>query len=106
MSGPLLELVAARFRVLAEPMRLRIVQELRDGEKTVGELTEAVNSTQPNVSKHLKMLLDGGVLARRPVGSVVYYSISDPVVFRLCEAVCESLRERLDAQAALLRRPE
>ncbi len=103
MSPAVLELVAARFRLLSEPTRLRIVQALQGGERTVGELTAMVLSTQPNVSKHLKILLDGGILSRRPVGAVAYYSIVDPVVFRLCEAVCDSLRERAGAQVALLK---
>ena len=99
MSPEALAQVAARFKVLGEPVRLRILQGLQDGEMSVSEVTEAVESTQPNVSKHLKMLQDAGLAARRQEGNTVYYSIADETVFELCEVVCSSLRERIGAQA-------
>jgi DNA-binding transcriptional ArsR family regulator len=104
LSGDALTLVAARFRLLSEPMRLRILQELVGGEKTVGELTQAVSSTQPNVSKHLKFLQDGGVVTRRQQGNLAYYSVVDDTVFNLCDAVCQGLRSRAAAQAAIFPR--
>jgi DNA-binding transcriptional ArsR family regulator len=91
--------VAARFKVLAEPVRLRILHELQGGEMTVSQITEAVESTQPNVSRHLKMLQDAGLVARRQERNTVYCSIADETVFELCDAVCSSLRERLGTQA-------
>lgn len=94
-----LELVAARFKVLAEPLRLRIIHELQAGEMSVSEITEAVESTQPNVSKHLKMLQDAGLVARRQEGNNVYCSIADETVFELCDVVCSSLRQRLETHA-------
>lgn len=99
MSLEALQLVAARFKVLSDPMRLRILQLLEDGETSVTALAEAVESTQPNVSKHLKILQDAGLLARRQEGNTVYYSISDPTVFELCDVVCSSLQERFTAHA-------
>ncbi|MBI1765330.1 MAG: ArsR family transcriptional regulator [Acidobacteria bacterium] len=66
----------------------------------VSALTEAVESTQPNVSKHLKLMQDAGLLARRQEGNTVYYSIADPTVFDLCEVVCSSLQERFAAHAS------
>lgn len=102
MSPEALALVAARFKVLGEPLRLRIIQELQGGELSVSEITEAVESTQPNVSKHLKLLQDAGLVARRQEGNVVYCSIADRTVFELCDAVCSSLRVRLEAQAGAL----
>ena len=99
LSPEALALVAARFKVLAEPLRLRIIHELRTGELSVSEITEAVESTQPNVSKHLKMLQDAGLIARRQEGNTVYCSIADETVFELCDVVCSSLRERLAAHA-------
>ena len=99
MTPAALAQVAARFKVLAEPVRLRILHGLQDGEMTVSKITEAVKSTQPNVSKHLKMLQDAGLVARRQEGNTVYCSIADETVFELCEVVCSSLRERLGAQA-------
>ncbi len=101
MSREALQLVAARFKVLADPMRLRILQVLENGETGVSALAEAVESTQPNVSKHLKILQEAGMLARRQEGNTVYYSISDPTVFELCDAVCSSLAERFAAHAGV-----
>lgn len=94
-----LELVAARFKVLGEPLRLRIIHELQAGERCVSEITEAVESSQPNVSKHLKMLQDAGLVERRQGGNTVYYSIADETVYELCDVVCSSLRQRLEAHA-------
>ena len=102
MTPEALELVAARFKVMAEPLRLRILQELEGGEMSVGDITEAVESTQPNVSKHLKMLQEAGLLGRRQEGNMVDYSIADASVFEICDVVCSSIRERLTARAGIL----
>ena len=98
-----LELVAARFRAMGEPLRLRILQELESGEQSVSSLAESVGSTQPNVSKHLKILQDAGLVNRRPQGNTVYYSISDAMVFELCDMICSRLRDRLEAQVGALK---
>jgi DNA-binding transcriptional ArsR family regulator len=92
------ELIAARFRVLSEPLRLRILHAMSEGEMTVTELVEALDAGQPNVSKHLGILLDAGVVARRKEGLNAYYSIADESIFQLCELVCSSIDERLAAQ--------
>lgn len=94
-------LVAARFKVLGDPMRLRILNSLQDGELSVREITEAVAASQPNVSKHLKTLQDAGLVARRQEGNLVYYSSADETVFQLCDVVCNSLQQHLAAQAEL-----
>src|SRR5439155_26785710 len=99
MTPEALKMVAARFKVLAEPLRLRILHELENGEMSVSEVAEAVGATQPNVSKHLKMLQDAGLLKRQQEGNTVYYSVTDRSIFELCNPVCISLRERLSAQA-------
>jgi ArsR family transcriptional regulator len=101
LSPEALQLVAARFKVLSDPVRLRILQTLEDGEMSVSAITEAVESTQPNVSKHLKILQDAGLVARRQEGNTVYYSIADESVFQLCEVVCSSLQERFEAHASV-----
>ncbi|QQS49581.1 MAG: winged helix-turn-helix transcriptional regulator [Acidobacteriota bacterium] len=101
MSMEALQLVAARFKVLSDPMRLRILQVLQTGARSVTGLAEAVESTQPNVSKHLKTLQDAGLVARRQDGNTVYYSIADETVFELCDVVCSSLQEKFEAQAGL-----
>ena len=95
LPDDLVELIARRFRVLAEPMRIRLLDRLREGEATVGELAQALDASQQNVSKHLAMLTDAGVLGRRKDGNRVYYRIADEGVFALCEDVCGSLQEQL-----------
>ena len=94
-----LELVAARFRMLAEPMRLRLLNELRDGEKTVTALVEATGAGQANVSKHLSLLADAGMVGRRKEGLNVYYFIADESLFELCDLVCGRLQKELAEKA-------
>jgi ArsR family transcriptional regulator len=94
-----LELVAARFRMLAEPMRLRLLNELRDGEKTVTTLVEATGAGQANVSKHLSLLADAGMVGRRKEGLNVYYFIVDESLFELCDLVCGRLQKELAEKA-------
>jgi ArsR family transcriptional regulator len=95
-----LEQVARRFAVLAEPMRLRLIQALFDGEKNVTELVEATGGTQANISRHLQTLTGAHILSRRKEGLQVFYKISDPTIPRLCELVCGSLEKSLNRQAA------
>ena len=99
LSDDALELVARRFAVLSEPMRLRLIQALFDGERSVGELVATTGGTQGNVSRHLQTLTQAHVLARRREGLQVFYSIADPSIFRLCELVCGSLEKSLARQA-------
>jgi DNA-binding transcriptional ArsR family regulator len=103
MTWEALQLVAMRFRALGEPIRLRILQNLEHGEMSVTALAAKVGSTQPNISKHLKVLQDAGLIQRRQVGTSARYSIADEMVFELCEMVCSRLRDRLEAQAGALR---
>ena len=98
----LVELIARRFRVLGEPMRIRLLDRLRDGEATVGELSEALAASQQNISKHLAVLSDAGVLGRRKEGNHVYYRIVDEGVFALCEDVCGSVQQQLRNLNALV----
>jgi len=99
LSDQMIELVARRFRMLGEPQRLRILQTLEGGERTVGEIVQAVAANQSNISKHLQSLYDAGIVGRRRSGNSIYYSIADQVVFRLCELVCQSAAE--DARTKL-----
>lgn len=101
LSPQALELVANRFKMLSEPIRLQLLQCLQAGEKSVNSLTELVETSQPNVSKHLKALQDSGVVKRRQEGNTVYYSIADESIFELCEHVCNSLEERFKLQAEI-----
>lgn len=94
MSDKMLDLVARRFRTLGEPSRLRILQELEKGEKPVGDLVAALDGNQPNVSKHLQILYEAGLVERRREGTSMLYAISDPMVFKLCALVCHSEAEK------------
>lgn len=96
-----LELVARRFAVLAEPMRLRLVHALFEGEKSVNELVERTGGTQANVSRHLQTLAHAHVLSRRKEGLQVFYAIADPSIYKLCELVCGSLEKQLAKQAGV-----
>ncbi len=98
-----LELVAARFRAMGEPLRLHMLQELEGGEQSVSGLAESVESTQPNVSKHLRILQDAGLVKRRQQGTTVYYSIADEMVLELCDMICSRLHDRLEAQVGALK---
>ena len=102
LPDDLVDLIARRFRALSEPMRIRLLDRLREGEATVGELAEAVGASQQNVSKHLAVLGEVGILGRRKHGNHVYYRIADEGVLTLCEQVCGSLRQQLSSLAALV----
>ena len=96
LPDDLVELIADRFRALAEPTRIKLLDRLRGGEATVLELTAAIGTTQQNVSKHLRLLQRAGIVARRKEGNYAYYRIVDDSVHMLCEAVCGSLRDRFE----------
>lgn len=91
--------VAEYFSILSEPMRLRILNLLRDGEKCVQELVEATETSQANVSKHLKVMLQAGILSRRSEGTSAYYKVEDDLIFDLCNLVCDRLATRIEEQA-------
>jgi len=101
LSPEAVEIIAARFRILGEPLRIRLMQALQEREHTVGELAELVGSTQPNVSKHLKILQEGGIVGRRQEGNSVYCFIADRSVLDLCNAVCDSLETRFNDAARM-----
>ena len=102
LPDDLAELIARRFRVLAEPTRIKLLDRLREGEASVNELSEQLGASQQNVSKHLAMLAEVGILGRRKEGTYVYYRIADEGVFALCEQVCGSVQEQLRALNALV----
>jgi len=99
---PLVERVADRFRILGEPMRIRLLEAMRDGEMSVKELQEATGASQQNVSQHLGVLLRAGIVSRRKEGNFSLYRIDDPVVFSLCDEVCGGLRRQLEELDSLL----
>jgi DNA-binding transcriptional ArsR family regulator len=104
LPDPLVDLVAQRFRVLGEPMRIKLLDRLREGDATVGELQEALGASQQNVSKHLGILLAAGMVARTKQGNHSRYSISDPSVFELCDQVCGGVRRQLHELEEILNR--
>ena len=104
MSPDALGLVARRFAVLAEPMRLRLLHALFAGEKSVNELAAQTGGTQANVSRHLQTLAQAHLLARRKQGLQVFYAIADPSIFQLCELVCGSMEKQLSRQAGVFAR--
>ena len=101
LPDPVVELIAERFRVIGEPVRIRILERLREGEASVGELTEALSATQQNVSKHLGVLHAAGIVSRRKEGTRVVYAIADDTVFALCETVCGALQQSVAELAQL-----
>jgi DNA-binding transcriptional ArsR family regulator len=98
------ELIARRFRLLAEPTRVKLLDRLHGGEASVQELAEAVGTTQQNVSKHLAALADASILGRRKQGNYVYYRVVDDSIWQLCEDVCGSVERRLAELQKLISR--
>ena len=96
------ELIARRFKLLAEPTRIKLLDRLHEGEVSVQELADAVGTTQQNVSKHLVALAEAGVLGRRKQGNFVFYRVVDADIWRLCEDVCGSVERRLGELRDLL----
>jgi DNA-binding transcriptional ArsR family regulator len=98
----LVDLIARRFHVIGEPMRIRLLDYLRDGEASVHELAEGAGASQQNVSKHLAVLHEAGIVARRKEGTQVFYRVVDEGVFELCEAVCGSVQRQIVELNAIL----
>jgi DNA-binding transcriptional ArsR family regulator len=98
----LAELIAQRFRLMAEPMRVRLLDALRDGPLTINELAETLGAGQQNVSKHVGVLAQAGVVAREKDGNRVRCSIADETIFELCELVCGGMRQQISELDGLL----
>lgn len=105
LPDPLVDLLAQRFRLLGEPTRIKLLDHLRDGAASVGQLQPALGATQQNLSKHLGVLHAAGIVSRAKDGNRTLYAISDPSVFELCEQVCGSLRRQLAELDAILPQP-
>ena len=87
----MLERVAEKFKMLGDPTRLSILRALLGGEKNVGTVVSETGQNQANVSKHLKLLAEAGIVHRRKRGLQVFYSVGDPLMSKLCELVCGSI---------------
>jgi ArsR family transcriptional regulator len=102
MSREALDVVAKRFRALGDPSRLALLQALFDGERTVRELCALAGTSQANTSKHLALLLEQGLVARRRDGLFTRYRIADPTLQQICHVVCGSLARRHESVRARL----
>jgi len=98
LSDEALKLIAARFKALSEPNRLKLLIALQHGEKSVSTLMEETGLGQANVSRHLQALTEAGLLARRRQGLCVFYAIADPSIFDMCRQVCGGIQQRLKQQ--------
>jgi DNA-binding transcriptional ArsR family regulator len=98
LSPVVLAYIADFFKVLSEVSRLQIVCCLKSGAKNVTQIIEETGLGQANVSKHLKVLAQAGIVARNPVGVSVYYEITNPFLFELCDLVCESPISQVEKQ--------
>jgi len=92
--------IAKYFQALAEPMRLKILNGLRDGEKNVTELVEISGGTQANVSKHLNLLRESKLIKRESRGTKAYFSIADQRIYELCNLVCGQIANQMSLDAA------
>jgi len=102
MSDEMLELISQRFRLLADPMRLKILHQLQHGERSVTELVQATGASQPNVSKHLSTLRSHGLVKRRQEGNMAFFSIGAPFMFDVCNTVCDSMKSEWEQKQNLL----
>ena len=95
MPSEALEQVASYFQVLAEPTRLRILNILRDGERNVGEVAQMCGYTAANISRHLGLMYQAGMLSRRREGTLVYYRVGDAYASELCRSIRNQVQLRL-----------
>jgi DNA-binding transcriptional ArsR family regulator len=98
LSHEAFEAISQRFRVLSDPMRLKILYNLKSGEMSVTQIVETTGGSQSNVSKHLSMMLTHGIVHRRRDGTSAFYAIADPSVFELCDNVCGGIESNLETR--------
>ena len=99
VSTEVVQQIAEYFSVLSEPMRLRLLNILSQQERCVQELVEATATSQANVSKHLKVMMQAGILARRTEGTSSFYRVTYDLSFQLCSLVCDRIASRIEEQA-------
>jgi DNA-binding transcriptional ArsR family regulator len=103
VTDELLEQVAGQFQVLSDPMRLKILHQLQQGEHTVSELVETTGGSQSNVSKHLSILRSAGLVSRRAEGNSAFFSIQAPFIFDVCDLVCNGIKSKIDKQSRVFK---
>lgn len=103
-SPQILSRVAEYFKILSETSRLQILCSLKSGTKNVTEIMEITQLGQANVSKHLKVLTQAGMVERQPQGVSVFYQIVDPTIFELCDLVCDRFVKQLQIDSEELTR--
>jgi DNA-binding transcriptional ArsR family regulator len=96
MNDQVLESVASYFRMLSEPTRLKVLHSISHAEKPVGEIVEETGLSQTNVSRHLNMLWDAGMVSRRKQANNAYYKMSDPALMEICRAASARIASRID----------
>jgi len=95
MPDEMLNSIANRFKVLSEPMRLKILRAICTGEKTVQEIVEEAEASQANVSKHLSLMYENGLVDRRKDGLKCYYRLADESFFQVCGLISKSIENNL-----------
>ena len=103
---PLADLIAHRLRVLGQPLRIKLIDSLREGPASVRELTDSVGGVQQNISQHLAILHQSGIIARRKEGTRVLYELVDPYVLPLLEQAQASQTHHLEALSRLIAEEE
>ncbi|HRH42896.1 MAG TPA: metalloregulator ArsR/SmtB family transcription factor [Pyrinomonadaceae bacterium] len=103
LSKELLSLVSDYFKILAEPVRLQILWKIGNCEMCVGEIVDGIDTKQPNVSKHLKVMQEAGILNKRQLKNLALYTVSDPNIFLLCDIVCGALNEQTKNRTKIMK---
>ncbi|MCG8375178.1 MAG: metalloregulator ArsR/SmtB family transcription factor [Chlorobiales bacterium] len=106
MPEEMLTAVANRFKLLSEPMRLKIIRTLCENERTVQEIVNEISASQANVSKHLALMHDNGIVNRRKEGLKCYYSIADNSIIFACYLTSKSVVENLQDRLSWLQKVE
>lgn len=86
--------------MLGDTSRLNILKALMAREMNVTEITEATKLSQANVSKHLRLLANAGLVRRQKCGLNVFYAIKDPVVERICDLVCRTILKETERHSS------
>lgn len=90
------------LKALSHPLRLQIIEFLKNGEKNVGNIIKALGIPQSSLSRHLTILREAGVLKSRQQGTVIYYNIEDHNIFHVLRPIAEMLRKKLKKTETVL----